>query len=195
MLITQSFDVDQPVDNVWNFFENVPLIAACIPGADLTNEVEDGSFEGGVIISAGPVKLEFAGAVKVASRDNARRVLVLDGSGADKKGRGSASTQLTISLQPLGGATRVNISMELQISGAAAQYGRGLVQDVTGVLVNQTADSMKLRMAAIAAGRDPMAIGGPKAASGLAIGLTAFSRAAKRVFARFFLPYQPASSR
>ena len=54
---------------------------------------------------------------------------------------------------------------------------------------------MKARITAIAEGRDPMAVGGPKAASGLAIGLTAFSRAAKRVFARFFLPYQPAPSR
>ncbi len=195
MLIQQSFDVGQPVDQVWSFFDNIPLVAACIPGADLTNQVSDDEYQGDVTISAGPVKLEFAGVVKVKSRDDAKKVLVLDAAGADKKGRGAASTLLTIGLQPLGGATKVNISMDLTISGAAAQYGRGLVQDVTGVLVNQTADSMKLRMTAIAEGRDPMAVGAPKAASGLAIGVTAFMRAAKRVFARFFLPYQPAPSR
>lgn len=195
MLITQAFEVDQPVDQVWKFFDDIPLVAACIPGADLTNKVSDDEYHGDVTIAAGPVKLEFAGVVNVKTRDDARKTLVLDASGADKKGRGAASTLLSISLQPLGGATRINISMDLTISGAAAQYGRGLVQDVTGVLVGQTADSMKLRMAAIAEGRDPMAIGGPKAASGLAIGLTAFMRAAKRVFARFFLPYQPAPSR
>ena len=195
MLITQSFDVDQPVDQVWSFFDDIPLVAACIPGADLTNKVSDDEFQGDVTISAGPVKLEFAGVVKVATRDDAKKVLVLDAAGADKKGRGAASTMLTIALQPLGGATKVNISMDLTISGAAALYGRGLVQDVTGVLVQQTAGSMKMRMAAIAEGRDPMAVGAPKAASGLAIGLTAFARAAKRVFARFFLPYQPAPSR
>ena len=183
MLIQQSFDIDQPVDQVWKFFDNIPLVAACIPGADLTNQVSEDEFHGGVVISAGPVKLEFGGVVKVVSRDN------------DKKGRGSAQTTLTISLTPMGASTKVNISMDLTISGAAAQYGRGLVQDVTGVLVNQTAGSMKARITAIAEGRDPMAVGGPKAASGLAIGLTAFSRAAKRVFARFFLPYQPAPSR
>lgn len=195
MLITQSFDVGQPVDQVWSFFDDIPLVAACIPGADLTNQVSDDEFQGDVTISAGPVKLEFAGVVKVQTRDDARKTLVLDAAGADKKGRGAANALLTIALQALGGSTRVNISMDLTISGAAAQYGRGLVQDVTGVLVNQTADSMKLRMAAIAEGRDPMEVGGPKAASGLAIGLTAFMRAAKRVFARFFLPYQPAPSR
>ena len=195
MLITQSFDVDQPVDQVWSFFDDIPLVAACIPGADLTNKVSEDEYQGDVTISAGPVKLEFAGVVKVATRDDARKMLVLDAAGADKKGRGAASTMLTIGLQPLGGSTKVNISMDLTISGAAAQYGRGLVQDVTGVLVQQTAGSMKMRMAAIAEGRDPMAVGAPKAASGLSIGLTAFARAAKRVFARFFLPYQPAPSR
>jgi carbon monoxide dehydrogenase subunit G len=195
MLITQTFDLNQPVDQVWTFFDNIPLVAACIPGADLTNQVSDTEYQGDVIISAGPVKLEFTGAVKVKSRDDARKAIVLDAAGADKKGRGAANALLTVTLQPLGASTRVNMNMDMAISGAAAQYGRGLVQDVTAVLVDQTAESMKLRMTAIAEGRDPMAVGAPQAASGLAIGFTAFLRAAKRVFARFFLPYQPAPSR
>jgi len=195
MLITQSFDLDQPVDRVWTFFDNIPLVAACIPGADLTKEVSKTEYHGDVTISAGPVKLEFTGVVKVQSRDDAKKVIVLDAAGADKKGRGTANALLTVSLAPLGGSTRVGMSMDLAISGAAAQYGRGLVQDVTAVLIDQTAGSMKARMTAIAEGRDPMEVGGPKAASGLAIGFTAFVRAVRRVFARFFLPYQPAPSR
>jgi len=195
MLITQTFDIDQPVDQVWKFFDDIPLVAACIPGADLRDQVGEDEYQGDVTISAGPVKLEFAGVVKITSRDDARKALVLDAAGADKKGRGAANALLNVTLQPLGGSTRVNLAMELAISGAAAQYGRGLVQDVTGVLINQTAGSMKMRMTAIAEGRDPMAVGAPKAASGLSIGLTAFARAAKRVFARFFLPYTPAPSR
>ena len=146
MLISQSFDIDQPVDPVWKFFDNIPLVAACIPGADLTNKVSDDEYQGDVVISAGPVKLEFAGTVNVKQRDSAKKVLVLDAAGADKKGRGAANALLTIALQPLGGSTKVSISMELQISGAAAQYGRGLVEDVTGVLVNQTAGSMQAKI-------------------------------------------------
>ncbi len=195
MLINQSFDIDQPVDQVWKFFDDIPLVAACIPGADLTNQVGDDHYEGDVIISAGPVKLEFSGAVKIKERDEARKALVLDAAGADKKGRGAANMLMTIALKPLGASTKVDISMDLAISGAAAQYGRGLVADVTGVLVDQTATSMKARITAMAEGRDPMAVGGPQAASGLSIGITAFMRAAKRVFARFFLPYEPAPSR
>ncbi len=195
MLINQSFQIDQPVDQVWKFFDDIPLVAKCIPGADLTNQVGDDQYEGDVIISAGPVKLEFSGSVKIKSRDEGRKVLVLDAFGADKKGRGSATMIMQISLKPLGGSTDVTLNIDLSISGAAAQYGRGLVVDVTGVLIEQTAGSMKLRMTAMAEGRDPYAVDAPQAASGLAIGFTAFMRAAKRVFARFFLPYEPAPSR
>lgn len=196
MLINQSFQIDQPVDQVWKFFDDIPLVAACIPGADLTNEVGDDQYEGDVIISAGPVKLEFSGSVKIESQDEAKKVLVLDAAGADKKGRGSAAMIMKISLKPLGGATTdVTLDIDLTITGAAAQYGRGLVVDVTSVLIQQTANSMKLRMTAIAEGRDPYAIGAPEAASGIAIGLTAFWKATKRVLSRFFMPYQPAPSR
>jgi len=89
----------------------------------------------------------------------------------------------------------VDLAIDLNISGAAAQYGRGLVADFTEVLIDQTADSMKTRMTAIAEGRDPMAVGAPQAASGISIAFSAFMLAVKRVFARFFLPYQPAPSR
>jgi carbon monoxide dehydrogenase subunit G len=195
MLINHSFQIGQPVDQVWNFFDNVPLVAACVPGADLTREVGDDQYEGDVIISAGPVKLEFSGELQIKSRDNAKKVIVLEGAGADRKGRGSASVVLNASLNSLGCVTRVDLAIDLTISGAAAQYGRGLVADFTEVLIDQTADSMKARMTAIAEGRDPMSVGAPKAASGIAIAFSAFTLAVKRVFARFFLPYQPAPSR
>ena len=119
----------------------------------------------------------------------------IEGAGADKKGRGAATVVLDASLNSLGGSTRVDLAIDLTISGAAAQYGRGLVADFTEVLIDQTANSMKTRMTAIAEGRDPMAVGAPQAASGFSIAFSAFTLAVKRVFARFFLPYQPAPSR
>lgn len=191
MLISQSIDVDQPIDAVWKFFDDIPQVAACIPGADLTNKTAEDQYEGGVIISAGPVKLEFAGVAKVKDRNNAKRIIALEASGSDKKGRGTAAAILTAGLVVIPGGTKVNISLDLQISGAAAQYGRGLVSDVTAVLVNQTAENMRNRMRAIAMGLDPNQVVGTKPASGLTIGLIAFNRATSRVFKRFFLPYQP----
>lgn len=195
MLISQSFDIAQPIDAVWKFFDDIPQVAASIPGANLTNEVTKEHYEGDVIVSAGPVKLEFAGTALVKSRDDAKKVLVLDASGADKKGRGAASALLTASLSPIANGTKVSLSLDLTISGAAAQYGRGLVNDVTAVLVNSAAVNMSNRMDAISKGLDPNSVAGAKSASGLSIGLNAAKRAASRVFARFFLPYKPVARR
>ena len=191
MLISQSFVIDQPVDAVWAFFDDIPQVAACIPGANLTNKVAEDSFQGDVVVSAGPVKLEFAGTAIVKSRDNDKKILVLDANGADKKGRGAAQALLTAGLKQTGGGTNVDLSLDLQISGAAAQYGRGLVADVTAVLVKQAASNMQARMTAISKGLDPNSVVGAKSASGLSIGLNAAKRAIGRVLARFFLPYTP----
>ena len=195
MLISQAIDVDQPIDAVWKFFDDVPQIAACIPGADLTEKVATDHYKGGVIISAGPVKLEFDGAAKVRSRDNAKKILTLDASGADRKGRGEAVAVLIATLTASPQGTRVNVSLDLQLSGTAAQFGRGLVSDITAVLVNQTATTMKNRMMAISLGQDPNSVGGPQSASAVSIGLTVVSRGAKRIFSRFFLPYQATARR
>jgi uncharacterized protein len=192
MLITQSIEVDQPIDAVWNFFYDIPQVAACLPGADLTNDMGNDTYEGDVVIKAGPVKLEFAGSVHITSRDDDKKIISLDASGADKKGRGAANMDLKAALISTSqGGTKVNISLGLQISGAAAQYGRGLVVDVTAVLVSQFAENMKNRLRAISLGLDPNEVVGAKPASGLAIGLKAITRALSRVFARFFLPYVP----
>jgi hypothetical protein len=102
---------------------------------------------------------------------------------------------LIAALVPIATGTRVNISLDLTISGAAAQFGRGLIADVTAVLVNQTAGSMKGRMKAISMGLDPNSVGGPKAASGIGIAITVVKRAAVRIWSRFMLPYQPVARR
>ena len=195
MLISQTILVDQPIDDVWKFFDDIPQVAACIPGADLTDKLGTNHFGGDVIISAGPVKLEFAGQAKVKSRDNSKKIITIDASGSDKKGRGEAQAVLIAALSPASGGTTVKISLDLTVSGAAAQFGRGLIADVTAVLVNQTATSMQGRMKAISMGLDPNTVGGPKAASGVAIALTVVKKAAARIFARFFLPYQPVARR
>ena len=195
MLISQTIVVDQPIDAVWKFFDDIPQVAACIPGADLTTKIAQDHFGGDVIISAGPVKLEFAGQAKVKSRDNSKKVITIDASGSDKKGRGEAQAVLVAALNTVSGGTSVKISLDLAVSGAAAQFGRGLIADVTAVLVNQTASSMQGHMKAISMGLDPNTVGGPKSASGVAIALTVVKNAAARIFARFFLPYQPVARR
>ena len=191
MLITQQVEVSQPIDSVWTFFGDIPQVAACLPGTNLTDQTGDNRFEGDVIIKAGPVKLEFAGSAEIRDRDEANRTITVDASGADRKGRGQAELALTAALVPLGGGTRVDVSLDLTISGAAAQYGRGLVADVTAVLLQEFGVNMQGRLDAIAQGLDPNSATGAKAASGLAITARAARMALLRVFRRFFMPYQP----
>lgn len=191
MLITNQVDVAQPIDSVWTFFGDIPQVAACLPGTSLTDQVGENAYEGEVVIKAGPVKLEFAGAAEILDRDEAKRTMVVDGSGADRKGRGQAAMLLTAGLVPIGGGTRINVSLDLTISGAAAQYGRGLVADVTAVLLDEFGTNMQNRLTAISQGLDPNAVAGVKPASGVSIALRAVRLALARVFRRFFLPYQP----
>ena len=191
MLITNQIEVPQPLEAVWDFFGDIPQVAACLPGTNLTDQVGDDRYEGDVTIKAGPVKLEFAGSAEITARDEANRTITVDAAGADRKGRGQASLALNAKLAPTALGTRVDISLDLTISGAAAQYGRGLVADVTAVLLDEFAVNMGGRLDAISKGLDPNAVAGAKPASGVSIALRAARMALVRVARRFFMPYQP----
>lgn len=191
MKITNEFEVRQSIDAVWEFFGDIPQVAACLPGADITEEIGEDHYQGVVAISAGPVKLEFDGDAKIVERNEAAKTITVDASGADRKGRGNAVMGLDAGLSPTAAGTKVDVAMDLQLSGAAAQYGRGLVADVTAVLLDDFATNMQNRLAAIEAGLDPNAVEAVQPASGFTIALRAARMALLRVFRRFFMPYNP----
>jgi carbon monoxide dehydrogenase subunit G len=191
MQITNEFDVDQPIGSVWEFFGDIPAVASCLPGTNLTEDLGDDHYGGEVLIGLGPVKLDFDGEAKILERNEADKTIRVDASGADKKGRGQAAMLLDAALESTGSGTRVNVAMDLNISGAAAQYGRGLVSDVTSVLLDDFATNVQNRLVEIGDGRDPRQVQNVQAASGLAIGLRAARMALARVYRRFFKPYNP----
>ena len=191
MLITNDFEVPQPVDRVWAFFDDIPGVAACLPGAELTEELGPDDYAGQVAIRMGPVKMQFSGTATITERDDADRRIVVDAAGADEKGRGQAAMLLTVGLTPAAGGTTVEVAQDLQLSGAAAQYGRGMVADVTAVLMGDFATNMQARLAAIEQGLSPDQVATAKPASGFAVAFAAAKLALIRVFRRFFLPYRP----
>jgi carbon monoxide dehydrogenase subunit G len=193
MLIKNEFEVQQPLDTVWEFFGDVPAVAACLPGAELAEDLGEDRYAGRVGIRMGPVRLEFVGKARVREREDDTRRMVIDASGSDSKNRGSAEMTVTARLTPTsGGGTTVAVDQDLQISGAAAQYGRGMITDVTSVLMKQFASNMQQRIDAVARGESTAHLDDGAHASGLAIGLRAAQLALMRVFRRFFLPYDPA---
>jgi len=194
MLIKSGFEVAQPVDKVWRFFDDIPQVAACLPGAELTDDLGDNKYLGKVVIRMGPVKLQFTGTAQIKERDDQEKRIVVDATGADEKGRGQAAMLVTASLAPARGGTRVEVTQDLQLSGAAAQYGRGMISDVTAILMRDFATNMEARISAIERGvaTDQIATAAP--AGGFTIGLRALWLALKRVGRRFFLPYRPEPS-
>jgi uncharacterized protein len=190
MLIRSDFEVAQAVDRVWAFFDDIPQVAACLPGAELTDNLGGDRYAGKVAIRMGPVKMEFAGSAEIQERDDAARRIVVQAAGADEKGRGQAAMGVTASLVPVAGGTRVDVVMDLQLSGAAAQYGRGMIGDVTAVLMRDFATNMQNRITAIEQGLSPDQVASAAPAGGLAIAMRAARMALTRVLRRFFAPYQ-----
>lgn len=191
MLIKSEIDVAKSPDQVWEFFNDIPLVASCLPGADISEQVGDDSYVGTVVIKTGPVKLEFTGEATITERDDAGRRIVVEASGADIKGRGQASLLVNAVIIANGGASKVQVDQDLHLSGAVAQYGRGLVQDVTAVLLDDFAANMQRQLEALETGVaiDPSA---SSSASGVKIAFRASRMGLIRVFGRFFLPYKPA---
>jgi carbon monoxide dehydrogenase subunit G len=193
MQITSEFDVSESPDRVWEFFNNIPLVASCLPGADISNQVGEDRYAGTVAIGLGPVRLDFEGEAEIKERNEEAKTIMVDASGIDVKGRGQAALVVNAALAPHMSGTRVTVQQDLQLSGAAAQYGRGLVQDVTQVLLDEFASNMRGSLAALERGEEYVP-GEARSASGIAIGLKALWMALRRVARRFFLPYRPANS-
>jgi len=195
MLIRNEFEVAQPVEKVWQFFDNIPQVATCLPGTELTEDLGDDRYKGTVAVRMGPVRLQFGGTADITERDEAAKRIVVHASGAEEKGRGQASMVVTATLARTGRGTKVGVSQDLQLSGAAAQYGRGMIADVTAVLMRDFSANMADRIERIERGEsaEQIAAAGASPARGFTLGMRAAVMALSRVFRRFFLPYQPAS--
>lgn len=127
------------MDEAWRTILDVPGISPCFPGADLTEQVDKDTYKGNVSLKLGPVALKFNGVAKIMERDAERHVLVVDASGADAKGRGSAKAIARFVLVPENEDTRINVSTELSLTGSVAQYARGtaLIQSVSAALISE----------------------------------------------------------
>ncbi|HEV7974487.1 SRPBCC family protein [Amycolatopsis sp.] len=188
MLIKNDFEVAQPVDKVWRFFDDIPRVAACLPGAELTDDLGNEQYKGRVSVRMGPVSLRFAGTADITERDDTAKRIVVTAAGAEEKGKGQASMVVTATLVQAGAGTKVGVVQDLQVSGAAAQYGRGMISDVTSVLMRNFAANLQDSITRAERGENPVAQHAAPA-KGFTIGLQATLMALKRVFRRFFAPY------
>jgi carbon monoxide dehydrogenase subunit G len=148
MKITDTFDVERGVDSVWALFENVPELALCLPGAELTQDHGDGRYAGHVEAKLGPITANFVGEATVESDAAARRGAVA-GKGVDRRGGSRAQLRVEYSLEPISSGTRVTVDADVTLSGAAAQFGRiGLLREMTGRIIGEFVHCVEAKLSA-----------------------------------------------
>ena len=134
MDLTHSFRVPTPVDDAWGLFMDLERVGGCFPGATVT-EVTDEGFAGTVKVKLGPIALLYAGSGSFVERDDAAYRAVIEAKGKDKRGNGTAGATVTIQLTPDGGGTKADVVTDLAVTGKPAQFGRGVMQDVSDRLL------------------------------------------------------------
>lgn len=142
MELTNEFTVDVPVDEAWTVLTDVARIAPCMPGAQLQS-VEGDDYRGVVKVKVGPVTAEYKGKATFVERDEAAHRAVLRAEGRETRGQGNASATITAQLEPTGTSTHVSVTTDLAISGRVAQFGRGVLADVSSKLLGQFVDSLE----------------------------------------------------
>jgi uncharacterized protein len=165
--LTHSFSVPVDVATAWAAFTDIADVAECFPGAVVTS-VEDDTFQGTVKVKLGPVALQYAGSGTFVERDEAGRRLVLDAKGRDKRGNGTAGAHVTATFEEESPSeTRVKVETQLQITGKPAQFGRGVIQDVSDKLLAQFVGCLESKVAGPASSpADAPAAASPAAGAG-----------------------------
>jgi carbon monoxide dehydrogenase subunit G len=147
MRLDHSFTVPVPVEEAWEVLLDVPRVAPCMPGATLT-DFDGEAFNGTVKVKVGPIVLTYTGKGRFVERDEAARRVVVEANGRDTRAAGTAAATVTATLVPDGDSTRVEVSTDLTVTGKPAQFGRGMLADVSGRLIGQFADCLAGELAA-----------------------------------------------
>jgi uncharacterized protein len=198
MEIENEFDVPAPVDHVWTYLLDVERVAPCMPGAELTEVIDDHTWKGKVIMKLGPVSLAFAGTVTMQERDDRAKRIVLAAKGMEQKGKGAANASVTSWLEQGDGVTNVKMRADIHLTGTVAQLSRGLLPEVSRKLTQQFADCLlqSMRAAEVRATESadvaaevaaPVEASAPaKPIGGIRLGLAALWASIKGFFRRLF---------
>ena len=208
MKLDQSFEVNAPLQAVWDALVNVERVAPCLPGAEITEGGDDGQYKGTFTVKLGPTTAAYRGTLHMESVDEASHTAVMRANGTDKRGQGGAKAQITsVVTDAEGGATRVDVSTDFTITGRLARFGRGgMIQDVSNRLLREFAQCLQRNLEpedgpavtaeaapgepapfAPASGEKPPAFapaGGGKPVSGLRLFFGALVDRLRRVFQR-----------
>lgn len=189
MKLEQSFEVGAPVERVWETLIDIERVAPCLPGAEITEAGEDGTYRGNFSVRLGPTTAAYRGELSMDEVDEAAHRVVMRASGQDKRGQGSAKASIVSTMRQEDELTRVDVETDFTITGRLARFGRGgMIQDISNRLLKEFADCLRQRIEAPPAAEPNPSPASPSAAAKPVGGLSLFLRALlgrlRRVFGR-----------
>ena len=148
MKITEVIEVGRPPEKVWELFQDIPELARCLPGAELTEDRGDGTYAGAVAAKLGPMTARFEGEATVTA-DVASRSGSVKGKGVDKSGGSVGQVGVAYTVEPIATGTRINFEADVLLSGAAAQFGRtGLIKEMSKRLIGEFVSCVEAKLGA-----------------------------------------------
>lgn len=151
MELTHRFAVPTPVEETWAHFQDIASVAECFPGAQVTSVATDAgaeSFTGTCKVKLGPIALVYTGSGSFVERDDVAHRFVVEAKGRDKRGNGTAGATVALSMSPSDAGTEVEVLTDLAVTGKPAQFGRGVMQDVSDKLLGQFVACLEERLVA-----------------------------------------------
>jgi uncharacterized protein len=145
MDLNHRFTVPTLVDETWSRFQDIASVAECFPGAQVTG-VDGDTFQGTCKVKLGPIALTYAGSGTFVEKDEAAHSFVVEAKGRDKRGNGTAGATVTLTMAPASAGTDVEVTTDLSITGKPAQFGRGVMQDVSDKLLGQFVSCLEQRL-------------------------------------------------
>ncbi len=143
MKINNEFTVAAPIQQAWDTMLNLERIAPCLPGAAIQEEKDEGEYDGTMKVKIGPITANYKGTVKFEEVDEGNHRAVLQATGRDARGQGTASATIVSTLQEVGDGTKVSVETDMKLTGRAAQFGRGIAQDVATKMLDQFASCLE----------------------------------------------------
>jgi carbon monoxide dehydrogenase subunit G len=162
MRFENNFDVDAPVEQVWDALLDVERVAPTVPGAQVLERTSDDSYNVAIKVKVGPMTMTYRGALEITERDEAARRAVMKARAKESRGQGTADADVTMQLSGSNGHTSATVTTDVKLTGKVATMGRGVLQDVSGRLVNTFAQNLQ---AMLAGGEPSPAAEAPAAAS------------------------------
>lgn len=158
MKIEHSFEVEAPIGTVWEALTDVERVSPCLPGAEINERQDDGSYKGTFTVKLGPTTASYRGTLRMEELDEASHTATMRGDGTDKRGQGGVKATVVSRMREEDGVTKVDVDTDLNITGRLARFGRGgMVQDVSTKLLDRFADCLKEELSGPAAAEESAA--------------------------------------